>query len=89
MAGGQHYSKHQQKIINNYYEHRDTIGLNRLSELVTELFLAETKKKYDSLWKKAETELAKFKANPAQVKTCLESRDVKKLAELVNDLQKA
>ena len=29
------------KIIKNYYENRDAISLQRLSELVTELYLAE------------------------------------------------
>jgi hypothetical protein len=37
------YSKHQQRIIKNYYENRESISLQRLSELVTELYLAEGK----------------------------------------------
>ena len=37
------YSKHQQKIIKNYYDNREAISLQRLSELVTELYLAEGK----------------------------------------------
>jgi hypothetical protein len=39
----QNYSKHQQKIIKNYYDNRESISLQRLSELVTELYLAEGK----------------------------------------------
>ena len=38
-------SKYQQKIIKNYYDNRDAISLQRLSELVTELYLAEGKKR--------------------------------------------
>ena len=38
-------SKHQQKIIKRYYENREAISLQRLSELVTELYLAEGKKR--------------------------------------------
>ena len=38
------YSKHQQKIIKNYYNNRDAIALQRVQELVTELYLAEGKK---------------------------------------------
>jgi hypothetical protein len=44
------YSKHQQKIINNYYENREAISLQRLSELVTELYLAEGKAR-ERQWK--------------------------------------
>ncbi|TWT30980.1 hypothetical protein KOR34_43530 [Posidoniimonas corsicana] len=39
------YSKHQQNIIKRYYDNRENIGLQRLSELVTELYLAEGKKR--------------------------------------------
>ncbi len=38
-------SKYQQKIIKNYYENRETIALQRVQELVTELYLSEGKKR--------------------------------------------
>lgn len=37
------FSKYQQKVIKNYYDNRDAISLQRLSELVTDLYLAEGK----------------------------------------------
>ncbi len=43
-------TKYQQSIINNYYKNRDNISLQRLQELVTELYLAEGKKR-DQHWK--------------------------------------
>lgn len=46
------YSKYQQNIIKNYYNNREAISLQRLQELVTELYLAEGKKRaklWDSL----------------------------------------
>jgi hypothetical protein len=46
------YSRHQKKIIDRYYDHRDTIMLDKLSELVGELYLAETDKKRDKLWER-------------------------------------
>ena len=42
------YSKHQQKIIKNYYDNRDAISLQRAQELVTELYLSEGKKRQDT-----------------------------------------
>ena len=44
------YSKHQQNIIRNYYDNRESISLQRLSELVTELYLAEGKGR-EKQWK--------------------------------------
>ena len=46
------YSKHQQKLIKNYSENREAISLQRLSELVTELYLAEGKAR-ERQWKSA------------------------------------
>jgi hypothetical protein len=46
------YSKYQQKVIKNYYDNRDTLALQRVQELVTELYLSEGKKRvkhWDSL----------------------------------------
>ena len=44
------YSKHQKKIIERYYDHRDVIMLTKLGEIVTELYLATSDKKRDQLW---------------------------------------
>jgi hypothetical protein len=39
------YSKYQKKVIERYYENRDSIALQRVQELVTELYLSEGKKR--------------------------------------------
>jgi hypothetical protein len=38
------YTKFQQNAIKNFYDNRDTIALQRVQELVTELYLSEGKK---------------------------------------------
>lgn len=51
------HSRYQQKVIKRYYENADAIGLQRAQELVTELYLAEGKKRakvWDSLAKSLE-----------------------------------
>jgi hypothetical protein len=44
------HTKYQQNIIKNYYKQKDNISLQRLQELVTELYLAEGKKR-EQHWK--------------------------------------
>jgi len=39
------FSKFQQKVIKRYYDNRDDIALQRVQELVTELYLSEGKKR--------------------------------------------
>jgi len=41
----ENYTRHQQGIIKRYYQNIDQIQLQKLSEMVTELYLAEGKKK--------------------------------------------
>lgn len=55
------YTPHQKKIIERYYDHRDGIMLERLGEIVTELTLAETEKKREQLWKRAEQAMKALK----------------------------
>lgn len=86
MAGGRDYTRHQKGIINRYYEHRDTIASERLSELVSELYLAGTDAQRAKLWKRVETALGTAQADPARAQRVLASRDLKALAALVADI---
>ena len=80
------YSKYQQNIIKNYYENRDAISLQRLSELVTELYLAEGKKK-QQLWETAAEILLKLGLPKARVDHVLAKKDVQILAGVVKELE--
>jgi hypothetical protein len=85
MAKGQDLSRHQKKIVERYYEHRDTIMITKLQEMVSDLYLAEGKKA-ETLWKRAGAALEKTDADPKRWKPAVESRDLKKLADVVGDL---
>jgi hypothetical protein len=53
-------SNYQDRVIRNYYLNRDEIMLQRLGELVTDLFLAEGKAK-TRLWTRVAETLDKLK----------------------------
>lgn len=55
------YTHHQKKVIERYYDNRDEIMLTRLGEIVTELLLAETQRKRDQLWNRAEKAMRALK----------------------------
>jgi hypothetical protein len=80
----ENYSKHQQGIIKRFYENYDKIQFQKLSELVTELFLAEGKKK-DKLWTQTETLMLKLNVPPTRVDHICKTRDVTLLAKLVKE----
>ena len=79
------YTKHQQKIIKNYYENRDAISLQRLSELVTELYLAEGKAR-ERQWKYLDGVLAKLGLPKDRIEHLRKKDDPKLLAQLVEEL---
>ena len=80
------HSNYQKKVINRYYENRDQIDNQRLSELVTNLYLAEGKKR-DKLWKSAEELMVRLKVPKSRVEHVMATNDPAILAEVVNDLQ--
>jgi hypothetical protein len=79
------YSNYQRKLIDRYYEHRDVIMLNKLQELISELYLAETDRKRDQLWKRVEKAMQNLKIEPKQAEQILAQRDPKLLASSVQD----
>jgi hypothetical protein len=81
----QKFTKHQQKIIRNYYENREAISLQRLSELVTELYLAEGKGR-ERQWKYIIGALEKLGLAKSRIEHLRKKDDPRLLAKLVEEL---
>jgi len=80
-----HYSNHQQSLIRRYYENLDTIMLQKLQELVTDLFLAKDSPAEDRLWTRVHKALTKLKIKPALIDHIMQKRRVEVLAANVED----
>ena len=80
-----HYSKHQQKIIKNYYDNREAISLQRLSELVTELYIAEGKAR-ERQWKYIVAALEELDVPPTRIQHLRDQDKPELLAQLVQEL---
>lgn len=78
-------SKHQEKIIKNYYQNYDAIALQRLGEQITELYLAEGKARA-KMWQQITKSLEKLKIPPPRIKQLVESDDPALLAKLLEEL---
>lgn len=79
------YSRHQQKIIKRYYQNLDQISLQRLSELVADLYLAEGNKR-DKLWQSAAACMLKLGVPQQRIDHLLAQKDPAMLARLVQEL---
>ena len=78
-------TKYQQSIVKNYYANLDTALLQRLGEQVTDLYLAEGKKR-EKLWTSVAGSLAKLGVPQSRIDTLRKSDDARRLAALVQEL---
>ena len=75
------YSKYQRGVIDRYYDNLDTIMLQKLQELVTELYLEKDGPKEDKLWERVEKALGKLKVKQGIFDHIMRTRRVEVLAK--------
>ncbi len=80
------YTPYQKGIIKRFYEHRDTLALQKLAEIVSELYVTESEKKADRLWKSAHAQLLAAGVHQHQAGEILKERDLGALAKVVAEL---
>ena len=78
-------SRYQEKIIKNYYENRDSIALQRVQELVTELYLSEGKKR-QQYWKSIRTHLEKLGVGASELDHLVAQDDPELVAQVVQKI---
>jgi len=80
------HTPYQKKIIQRYYRNFDAIKHQQLSELATELYLAEGKSK-DRLWKRVGESLKKLEFPEARIAHLLEKKDPSLLVGVLSELE--
>jgi len=78
-------TRYQQSIVKNYYANLDAALLQRLGEQVTDLYLAEGKKR-EKLWSSITGSLEKLGVPKKRIDLVRGSDDARKLAALVQEL---
>ncbi len=78
----QNRSKYQEKAIKNFYENRETISLQRLQEMVTDLYLAEGKKR-QTVWKRLEGHLKTLGVKQPEIDHLVEQDNPELVANVV------
>ena len=86
MAAERNYSKHQLKIISNYYKTADERGLQTLQEVAAELYLATSEKKKQHLWERARKAMETLCFKPQTIEHIMKSGKPEALAEHVKDM---
>jgi hypothetical protein len=80
------FTPHQQKIIKRYYQNFDAIKAQRLSELTTELYLAEGKKR-DRYWNQVFEILTQLEFPATRLEHLKAKRDPSLLVGILKELE--
>ena len=86
MAVGNYFTPHQHGIVRRYYEHADTLTLQKLQELVSEIAVTTDARRAKELWDGAARALKKTPADHLRVARLVGERNTEALARLVADL---
>ena len=78
-------SNYQQAAIKNYYDNRDAIMIQRLGELLSDLYLAEGKGR-KRIWNRAAAALEKLGVKPERISAIVASDNPTLLANLYKQL---
>jgi hypothetical protein len=78
-------SSYQDRAIRNYYQNQDAIMMQRLGDLVTDLFLAEGKARA-RLWKRVAGALEKLKVPQQRIEHLVQSDNPTLVANLLKEL---
>ena len=80
------FTPHQQKIIKRYYENLDALSLQRMAELVSDLYLT-TGKKRQKVWENLESAMRKAGVPQQRIDHLKKQDNPALVAELVKELQ--
>ena len=78
-------SRYQRQVVKNYYENLDTALVQRLGEQVTDLYLAEGKKR-TKIWSSVAKSLEKLEVAQSTIDRIVASDDAQQVAKLLQEL---
>ena len=80
------YTPFQQKVIRRFYENKDLRLIQKLGELVSNLYVETSEKKRESGWKRIKEILIDLKVHPHEVEFLTKDKNLtvisRKLAEM-------
>jgi hypothetical protein len=80
------YTPYQEKIIKRYYRNYDAIKVQRLADLVTDLYLADGKKR-DRLWSQVADILGKLEFPVSRIEHILTKKEPALLTGVLKELE--
>jgi hypothetical protein len=80
------YSKYQQKAIKNFYDNKDLRLVQKLGELVSNLYLETNEKKKETGWKKIKKMLTDLKVHPGEVEFLTKDKTLSLISKKLDEI---
>ena len=80
------YTKYQQKAIKNFYNNKDIRLVQKLGELVSNLYLETNDKKKDTGWKKIKKMLTDLKVHPGEVEFLTKDKTLSLVSKKLDEI---
>ncbi len=80
------YSEYQKKVIRNFYDNKDLRLVQKLGELVSNLYLETSEKKKEAGWKKIKKILTDLKVHPGEVEYLTKDKDISLISKKLDEV---
>ena len=80
------YTKYQQKAIKNFYDNNDIRLVQKLGELVSNLYLETNEKKKETGWKKIKKMLTDLKVHPGEVEFLTKDKTLSLISKKLDEI---
>ena len=80
------YTKYQQKAIRNFYDNKDLRLVQKLGELVSNLYLESSEKKKETGWKKIKKMLTDLKVHPGEVECLTKEKNLSVISKKLDEI---
>jgi hypothetical protein len=80
------YTKYQQKAIRNFYDNKDLRLVQKLGELVSNLYLESSEKKNETGWKKIKKMLTDLKVHPGEVEYLTKDKSLSMISKKLDEI---
>lgn len=85
-SNGPNRTRYQEGVIRRYYQNRDTLMLQKLGDLVGDLYLSQGPAR-DRIWKRVAAALRNLNVPQSRIEHLIQSDNPEYLAKLLQELQ--
>jgi len=80
------YTQYQRKVIKGFYENKDLRLIQKLGELLSDMYLITDEKKKESGWKRIKKMLVDLKVHPNEVEYLIKNKDLKTVSKKLEEI---